>query len=299
MTITFKVSEKTKNKMIEYYKDLKKEVKVDYYLFQAKENKVTITLYKSGKVVFQGRNSDIISNKWYMLENNISITDSLLSQKEEIDYMNCNSIGSDEAGCGDYFGPIVVTATYVKKEDIPYLKSINVKDSKKLSDLEIVKIVPKIINVIKYKSTICYNKDYNDIYNKNINMNKIKAMMHNQVLYELNKEVNDVVDYIIVDKFVNSNKYYEYLNDNKFIQKDITFIAKAEDKNLAVACSSIISRYIFLKEFNSIEKEIGINIPKGANKDITKSINEIVNKFGKNKLKEIAKINFRNSKKRM
>ena len=107
------------------------------------------------------------------------------------------------------------------------------------------------------------------------------------------------VDYIIVDKFVDNNKYYEYLNDNKFIQKDITFIAKAEDKNLAVACSSIISRYIFLKEFNSIEKEIGINIPKGANKDITKSINEIVNKFGKNKLKEIAKINFRNSKKRM
>ena len=47
MTITFNVSEKTKKKMLEYYKDLKKEVKVDYYLFQAKENNVTITLYKS------------------------------------------------------------------------------------------------------------------------------------------------------------------------------------------------------------------------------------------------------------
>ena len=37
MTITFKVSEKTKNKMIEYYKDLKKEVKVDYYYFKQKK----------------------------------------------------------------------------------------------------------------------------------------------------------------------------------------------------------------------------------------------------------------------
>ena len=126
-------------------------------------------------------------------------------------------------------------------------------------------------------------------------MNKIKAMMHNQVLYELNKEIKNNVDYIIIDKFVNSNKYYEYLKDNKFVQKNITFITKAEDKNLAVACSSIISRYIFLKELNNIEKEIGITIPKGSNKDINKVIKEIVNKFDKSKLREIAKLNFNNS----
>ena len=32
--------------------------------------------------------------------------------------LRINSIGSDEVGTGDYFGPIVVTATYVEKENI-------------------------------------------------------------------------------------------------------------------------------------------------------------------------------------
>ena len=41
------------------------------------------------------------------------------------------TIGSDEVGTGDYFGPIVVTASYVTKEDIPYLEELGVKDSKK------------------------------------------------------------------------------------------------------------------------------------------------------------------------
>ncbi|MGI6329962.1 MAG: hypothetical protein ACOXZR_03915 [Bacilli bacterium] len=31
-------------------------------------------------------------------------------------FYNTNSIGTDEVGTGDYFGPIIVTATYVKKE---------------------------------------------------------------------------------------------------------------------------------------------------------------------------------------
>ncbi len=43
------------------------------------------------------------------------------------------AIGSDEVGTGDYFGPIVVTAAYVKKEDIKYLESLGVKDSKKIN----------------------------------------------------------------------------------------------------------------------------------------------------------------------
>ncbi len=32
-------------------------------------------------------------------------------------------------------------------------------------------------------------------------MNKIKAIMHNKVLYQLMHEVNPKVDYIIVDEF--------------------------------------------------------------------------------------------------
>ena len=59
------------------------------------------------------------------------------------------SIGSDEVGTGDYFGPIVVTAAYVKKEDIPFLEELGVKDSKKMTDDKILEVVPKLKNIMK------------------------------------------------------------------------------------------------------------------------------------------------------
>ena len=34
---------------------------------------------------------------------------------------NMSTIGSDEVGTGDYFGPIVVTATFVSKDNIEFL----------------------------------------------------------------------------------------------------------------------------------------------------------------------------------
>ena len=56
-------------------------------------------------------------------------------EKKELSiYHNVNSVGSDEVGTGDYFGPIVVTATYVTKDDVEFLDNLGVMDSKKISD---------------------------------------------------------------------------------------------------------------------------------------------------------------------
>ena len=60
---------------------------------------------------------------------------------EKILPIRINSIGSDEVGTGDYFGPIVVTSSYVAKENIDFLLDLKVKDSKKLTDKEILKII--------------------------------------------------------------------------------------------------------------------------------------------------------------
>ena len=72
-------------------------------------------------------------------------------------------------------------------------------------------------------------------------------------------------------------------------------MTKAEDKNLAVASASIISRYIFLKEFDKLSDSIHIPLPKGAGHDVDKIGEEIVEKYGEEKLQEIAKVNFKNT----
>ena len=126
-------------------------------------------------------------------------------------------------------------------------------------------------------------------------MNKIKAIMHNKVLYQMINEEHPNYDYIIVDEFARENKYYEYIKDSTNIQRGITFMTKAEDKCLSVACASIISRYLFIKEFDKLSDELHIPLPKGASKEVDKIGMEIVSKYGKKKLEEVAKLNFMNT----
>ena len=64
MTIVFKVSDKLKEKMVEYYKDKKRDKTPPYALFQADEAGTIITLYESGKAMFQGISADIDANMW-------------------------------------------------------------------------------------------------------------------------------------------------------------------------------------------------------------------------------------------
>ena len=126
-------------------------------------------------------------------------------------------------------------------------------------------------------------------------MNKIKAIMHNNVLYNLKNEIKDELDYIIIDEFTKEKKYYEYVSEIPNKVTDITFMTKAEDKNLAVACSSIISRYIFLEEFDKICDKYHLPLPKGAGPQVDKIGQELVEKYGKEVLKDVAKLNFSNT----
>lgn len=292
MNVVIRVSDKTKEKMIKYYEGKKRNKDIPYVVFQAEDEDTVITMYTSGKVMFQGVSADVDSTMWKEIDGQ---TVNEETKTDNNKYYHSSSIGSDEVGTGDYFGPIVVTASFVKEEDIPFLESLGIRDSKKISDETILKIAPQIAKKIKYESIILRNSEYNEKYHKDNNMNKIKAILHNKVLFKLVQETKEPYDYIIVDEFAREARYYEYIKDSTNIQRGITFMTKAEDKNLAVACSSIISRYIFIKEFNKLADEIHIPLPKGAGPQVDTIGQEIVEKYGKEKLNEVAKLNFINT----
>ena len=294
MNVVIKVNDEIKEKMIEYYKDKRRDKVIPYVVFQAQEEDTVITMYESGKVMFQGVSADVDAAMWgVQLENTKEKKEK--NKKQNKKYYLCNAVGSDEVGTGDYYGPIVVTACFVSKEDIPFLEELGVGDSKKIDDTKILKIAPKIAKKVKYRSVILNNIEYNEKYSRGTNMNQIKAILHNKVLYQLIYEEKPKYDYIIVDEFAREARYYDYLKDQPVIQKEITFMTKAEDISPAVACASIISRYLFLKEFDKICDKIHIPLPKGAGRDVDEIGEEVVEKYGEEKLKEIAKINFKNT----
>jgi ribonuclease HIII len=293
-TQVIRVSDKTREKLIKYYEDKKRDKVIPYVVFQAQDMDTVVTLYESGKVMFQGVSADIDANMWRDIDGQEKV-DKVKLKENDKKYYYSSAIGSDEVGTGDYFGPIVVTSCYVSKDDIEFVESLGIKDSKKLTDDKIKKIVPELIKKVKYKSQILTNSEYNNKYNNTFNMNKIKAVMHNKVLYRMVNEEQLDYDYIIVDEFAREARYYEYLKEQDIVQRGITFITKAEDINPAVGCGSIISRYLFLKEFDKMCDEIHIPLPKGAGKDVDEAGEEVVDKYGEEKLQEIAKVNFKNT----
>ena len=307
MTITLKVSENTKQKMIEYFEDKKRLKTPAYAVFQADEADSVVTLYESGKVVFQGVSADIDANMWKEMERHlnpnkkIEMTNSEEKKKDKKtetthkDLYYIDSIGSDEVGTGDYFGPIVVTAAYVTKDDIPFLEELGVKDSKKMTDEKILEVVPEIIKRIPYESLVLSNREYNEKYSTEMDMNKIKAILHNKVLSKITKKHKP--NYIVVDQFVNNYIYYNYLKDAPSVVRNLTFVTKAEDKCLSVACASLISRFIFLKEFDKLGQSLDIFLLKGASDKVDEVGLNIVKKHGMDKLNDIAKLNFKNTDK--
>ena len=307
MTISFKVSDKTKEALIEHFKDLRRDKTPAYAIFQADEEDTVVTLYESGKVVFQGVSADIDANYWKetekiltgkMPEDNTKKDKKKEEDLDTTDYYHISSIGSDEVGTGDYFGPIVVTASYVSKDDIPYLEELGVRDSKKVTDEKIMKIAPELIKKIPHQTIILSNEEYNSWQEKGYNMNKIKTILHNRVILSLLKQDNYSLDMVVIDQFTSPRSYYGYLKDmNENIYRKITFTTHAEDKCLSVGCSSIISRYIFLNEMEKLSKSIDKILPLGASTVVDEAGKDIINKYGKDILNKIAKTNFKNTEK--
>jgi len=308
MTIVFKISDNLKEEIIEHYKETAKENKPPYSVFQSEDCGTVVTLYESGKIMFQGIGADIDYALWRDRESflNKRNIDKELASKEEKDkkkkedlkdntFKHVSTIGSDEVGTGDYFGPIVVTASYVSVKDIFFIQSLGVKDSKKLTDEKILEIAPKIAQRIPFVTFTLSPEEYNRA--GITNMNKVKAILHNKVLTSLVKKDFYEYSYIVVDQFALIPKYFEHIKDVTEKVTNITFTTHAEDKCISVAASSIISRYIFLKEMDKMSEKYNMIFPKGAGSTVDEFGKDLISRYGQEELAKVAKLNFKNTEK--
>lgn len=288
MNIVIKVDEETKQKMIAYYKDKIRDKKIPYAIFQAQEEDTVITLYESGKAMFQGISADVDASMWAMLQDKKEETNN------EEDLYHITSIGSDEVGTGDYFGPVVVCAAYVNIEDIKFLEKLKVKDSKQTTDDYIRKIAPTIAKKIDYELLVLSNKEYNEKYKEIKNINKIKAIMHNKVLYTLHQRHSDC-NKIIIDEFAKENSYFNYLKEVTNVERNLIFTPKAENKNMAVATAAILARFSFLEIMDKLSDKYHEPLLKGASSEVDKQAERLIEKYGKEVLDDIAKLHFINT----
>lgn len=299
MSNSFKTNENQLKELIEYYNEYQDlNVLNESILFKAKTDTFSVIIYKTLTVLFQGKDAQIEFNRWndnQQLELELDLEKNKNGDEIVEDFID--HIGSDEVGCGDYFGPVVVCCAYVKKENYEYLKSIGIKDSKQLSDEKIIQLADKIIKKIPVAYFVLSNKKYNEMIEKGFNLNKIKAYLHNHVLYNLVK-THKFDGKIVLDQFCNETLYYQYLKELKNnIQSGIHFTTKAENKYIAVACASIVARYIFLEKIKEIENEIGEKIILGANENVNLLAKKIYENKGMDYLSLYVKKHFKNTNK--
>lgn len=274
-TFSFKLTNEKIQKLKETFKDDIKPNANQYIDTFIQRDDLTISIYSSNKVVFQGN-------------------DAFFYAQSYIDSKKQRQGGSDEVGTGDYFGPVVVCAAIVEESDYPLLEKLGITDSKQMDDSKILKIGDQVINAFKHSLLILDNAKYNEVH-KNNNLNAIKAKMHNQAYINMIKKGYDVPKASYVDEFVKESLYYEYLKDEKEIYKGLFFETKAESKYPAVAVASVISRYTFLKYMNELEKQYGLELHKGAGDEVNSDGVKFIEKYGKNELKKVAKLHFKNT----
>lgn len=254
-----------------------------------KYQNLTITLY-STKVFFQGPLEEIIDeyrNYWHIFD-----------EKEKL------IIGNDEVGTGDYFGPIVITSCYVGSAMLEKLRLLNIRDSKTLNEQAIYTLANQIMKIVIFESIVINNRKYNQWIDEGYNANVIKAWGHNQVLVKMIQHKNNYKK-IVIDQFVDQKLYYQYLenmaaNKNRIVRDKVFFTTKAENKFLAVACSAIISRYLFLEEIKKLSTELKVKIPLGAGAEVDKFFlqhQDFFNKDIKKFLYRYTKYHFANTKK--
>ena len=257
-----------------------------YAKWQLKPENCVITCYTSGKTVFQGKDANVYAAAFMEVRDEIS-TPTTTSHYPQA--------GSDEVGTGDYFGPVCVCASYVTKDDVDFLVKLGVRDSKQMSDADMLKIGPLLMERIPHSLLIVPPQKYNQVHESN-NLNAIKAKLHNQAYINLAKKI-ELPSFKIIDQFTPETSYYRYLKNEPQIIRGIHFETKAEDKYLSVAVGSIISRYGFLKTWEEMEQKYNMTLPKGSGDKVDIVAQEFVERYGLERLGEIAKLHFKNTEK--
>jgi ribonuclease HIII len=275
-TFTIQLSDHDVDRLVTFYADFKQPLPTVYHRFFAILETFTVAVYNAkkgqSKVVFQGKQAHQDLPLWQTHVAQIS------------------HAGSDEVGTGDFFGPIVVVASYVKAVYTQWLHTIGVKDSKLLDDAIMRDMAPQIKDKIQSVSVVIHPEKYTRLLEQGLNMNQIKAMLHHHAIVQL-KETIAYNDVTIIDQFATDASMTRYFSTLAPI-KHLNWEEKAESKYLAVAVSSILARVRFLEAMDSLNKTYGVHFPLGANPHVETFGLAFAKQHGIETLKKVAKTNF-------
>jgi len=256
-----------------------------YTIFSAKKNKITLVLYKSGALVVQGKEKDEFIEFYLEPE----ILKSFKYTNPEAFVSMTARIGVDEAGKGDFFGPLCIGGLYADEKGIKKLISLNIKDSKKISDKSILDIAEVLKANFQIAVVRIFPEKYNELYLKFKNLNSLLAWGHTAVISQLVEKTS--CKNVIIDQFANK-AVVEGAVKRKKMSINLEQRTKAEEDPI-VAGASIIARAAFLKGLQELSSKYEEKLPKGASSFVIEAGKKFVDKHGPEALEKVAKLHFK------
>ena len=212
-------------------------------------------------------------------------------------------IGTDEAGKGDFFGPMVTAGVYVDARTAQLLRTLGVRDSKLISDRELRGLAANIREVVadgRRAVLVLAPKRYNELYrqmrSEGKNLNTLLAWTHTRVIEDLITSGLRPT-FILSDQF-GDKRYIEsrLLVDTRVSGIPVLQMHRAE-ADVGVAAASILARDGFLRWLDRASKALGVTLPKGASPKVIETGRLLISRLGEDGLKDYAKVSFKTMQK--
>jgi len=208
-------------------------------------------------------------------------------------------IGTDEAGKGDFFGPLVTAGVYVDERTAKLLRTLSVRDSKLVGDRELRGLATNIRDVVEEEKRaviIVAPKRYNELYkqmrSEGKNLNTLLAWAHTRA-------IEDLIGHGLRPKFILSDQFGDrrYIESRLMVDTRLSGVPVLQmhraEADVAVAAASILARDAFLHWLEQAGKTLGLIVPKGASPKVIETGKLLVSRLGADALKDYAKVSFR------
>jgi ribonuclease HIII len=263
-----------------------------HQIFLARTDGVVVSLYENGKVVIGGGDERGIEAVEVLLRQlGSTIVEQVSKLYPPID-VSGTRIGTDEAGKGDYFGPLVIAGVLATEYQLGNLRSLGVRDSKLLSDSSVQNLAQGIRRILapgQFDVITVSPAKYNSLYESSFhNVNGLLGWGHARVIENL-LAFREPCEVAIADQFGDqsyiANALMRRARSIRLIQ-----VPKAE-RDLAVAAASILARSGFIDKMREMGESFGVEFPKGAS-NVLEFARAFGVRYGMGGLRTVAKVHF-------
>lgn len=254
-------------------------------------------MYTSGKLVIQGKENLV----------NEVLDQALGSEKLKDDDVSSIGlseadliVGCDEAGKGEFFGPLVLAACYIPIEMRDEIVGLGVDDSKKLTDDKIITIVEKLQEKVLFELNIVNPGRLNQRWRKIKNISEIMAQEYAVIIKKVSNEIGDFKKQgaIVVDRFTKISSRMEKSLDEVGISMGGDGVKCVQIPNgeryLSVAVASVLARAKYLEVMNDYELEYERKFPRGYS-GVVEFSEKFIEDFGSEVFQSVAKTFFKTS----